>query len=121
MGRGYFSDERWHNTFDWCTFQVGQCRLHIHLARTKAFYASQPKITENCSCNNCKYFEDEIIYSDNNLFIVLRKMGADLSRQPNVNPDGVCCVGETKPGKIGYMGNYFVYGQIGKTTKDAKN
>jgi hypothetical protein len=36
-------------------------------------------------------------------------MGVDLSRQPNINPDGVSCVGESKPGKIGYMGYYFVY------------
>lgn len=40
-------------------------------------------------------------------------MEVDLSRQPNINPDGVSCVGDTKQDKLGYMGNYFVFGEIG--------
>lgn len=44
-------------------------------------------------------------------------MGVDLSRQPNINPDGVCCVGEIKKNMLGYMGYYFVFGEVGKTSK----
>lgn len=107
----------WLSTPDWCTFQIGQCRLHIHTKRTKDFYATQPKITEKCVCGYCKYFESEVINQPNRLFDVLKKMEVDLSRQPNINPDGVSCVGETKQDKLGYMGNYFVFGEIGKTSK----
>jgi hypothetical protein len=120
MGRGYFSGKPWHSTFDWCTFQIGQCRLHIHAKRTKEFYSAQPKISENCSCGYCKYFETEVVTQPNRLFDLLRKMEVDLSRQPNINPNGVSCIGESKPNKLGYMGNYFVYGEIGKTSKKNK-
>lgn len=117
MGRGYFAGKPWHSTVDWCSFQIGQCRLHVHMKRTKEFYATQPKITENCPCGYCKYFETEVINQSNRLFELLKKMEVDLSRQPNTNPDGVCCVGDTKKDKLGYMGNYFVFGEIGKTLK----
>ncbi len=117
MGRGYFTGKPWHSTIDWCTFQIGQCRLHVHLKKTKEFYATQPKITENCSCGYCKYFETVVIHQPNRLFEILKKMEVDLGRQPNINPDGICCVGDTKPNKLGYMGNYFVFGEIGKTSK----
>jgi hypothetical protein len=117
MGRGYFTGKPWHSTMDWCTFQIGQCRLHVHTKRTKEFYAAQPKITENCSCGDCKYYETEVVNLPNRLFEMLKKMEVDLSRQPDINPDGVCCVGDTKRNKVGYMGNYFVFGEIGKTSK----
>lgn len=120
MEREYFSEKPWDDTFDWCNFQIGQCRLHIHLKRTREFYTAQPKITENCSCGYCKYFETEVIKQSNELFDLLKKMEVNLSRQPNINPDGVSCIGESNPGKLGYIGNYFVYGKIGKTTKKNK-
>jgi hypothetical protein len=99
------------------SFQIGQCRLIVDIRRTKDFYATLPNISTNCSCGNCKYFETQVVQRTNRLFAILSKMGADLSRQPNINPDGVNCLGETKPGKMGYMGYYFVYGRIGKTQK----
>jgi hypothetical protein len=113
-------DKPWLSTDDWCSFQIGQCRLHIHLKRTKEFYVSQPKISENCLCGYCNFFESQVIHQPNRLFEILRKMEVDLSRQPNINPDGVSCVGETKPGQLGYLGNYFVFGHIGKTSKTSK-
>jgi len=120
MGRGYFSGKPWHSTVDWCTFQIGQCRLHIHLKRTKEFYSVQPKISENCSCGYCKYFENKVIKQTSKLFDLLKKMGVELNRQPDINPDGISCIGESKPHKLGYMGYYFVYGEIGKTSKKNK-
>jgi hypothetical protein len=117
MGRGYFTSKSWNSTIDWCTFQIGQCSLHVDTKSTKEFYTRQPKITENCSCDYCKYFDTEVINQPNRLFEILKKMEVDLNRQPNINPDGVCCVGDTKQGKLGYMGYYFVFGEIGKTSK----
>jgi hypothetical protein len=113
-------DRPWLSADEWCSFQIGQCRLHIHLKKTKEFYASQPKISENCFCEHCNYFESEVINQPNRLFEILRSIEVDLSRQPNINPDSVSCVGEAKPGKLGYMGNYFAFGQIGKTSKKGK-
>ncbi|MHA4812560.1 hypothetical protein ACX0G9_30990 [Flavitalea flava] len=120
MGKGIPFEKPWLNADKWVNFQIGQCRLHIQIERTKEFYAAQPKISTNCSCDNCKYFENEVINHSNRLFEVLKEMGVDLSRQPNINSDGICCVGDTKPDKLGYMGNYFVYGKIGKTSKKNK-
>jgi hypothetical protein len=117
MGQEYFTGKPSPSPIDWCTFQIGQCRLHIHIKQTKDFYATQPKITENCSCGYCEYFETEVINQPNRLFEVLKKMKVDLSRQPNINPDGISCIGETSQDKLGYMGNYFVFGAIGKTSK----
>ena len=120
MGRGYFSGKPWHSTTDWCTFQIGQCRLHVHTKRTKEFYEKQPRITENCSCGYCKYFENVVISQPNRLFQILRSMEVDLNRQPNIHPDGICYVGDTKQDKLSYMGYYFVFGEIGKTSKKTK-
>jgi len=115
MEQENFARKPWLSTPDWCTFQIGQCRLHIHIKRTKDFYATLPKITQNCSCGYCKYFETEVINQPHKLFDILEQMEVDLSRQPDINPDGISCVGETKKDRLGYMGNYFVYGEIGKT------
>jgi hypothetical protein len=101
----------------WGIFEIGQYRLHVHTSRTKKFYATQPKISKNCSCGNCKYFETVVINQPNSLFDLLKKMKVDLSRQPNINPDGVSCIGDSHKGMLGYMGNYFVFGKIGKTSK----
>lgn len=113
MGRGYFTREPRHNSGDWCTFQIGQCRIHVDLKSTAAFYAARPGILENCICNYCQYFENTVIRQPNRLFEVLGNMHVDLSRPP----EGIDCAGETKPGKLGYSGNYFVFGEIGKTSK----
>lgn len=104
-----------------CGLQIGQCRLHIDTKKTKEFYAILPKITQNCSCGYCKYFMEIVIQQPNKLFELLNNLGVDLSRQPNINPDGICCVGESQEGKLGYIGSYFVFGDIGITSqKDFK-
>ena len=47
-------------------------------------------------------------------------MGADLTRQPNINPDGVSSVGDTEKYLRSYMGYYYVYGRLGKTQKSTQ-
>lgn len=44
-------------------------------------------------------------------------MGVDLIRQPKINPDGVCSIGETEKYKRSYMGYYQFFGKINKTQK----
>lgn len=103
---------------DYCKFQIGQCRLHINIKRTKEFYALQPKITENCICGDCKYYAENVISKPNKLFSLLVNMGVDLSRQPNINPDGV--IPYNLEDKYLFEGYYFVYGTFGKTSKKTK-
>ena len=74
-------------------FQIGQCRIYVDTDRTKEFYETLPRISENCNCGDCVYFENEVIKKDIPLFRILKKMCVDLTRQPNINPDGVCSVG----------------------------
>lgn len=105
------------NSSEICTFQIGKCRIIVDLERTKQFYATLPKITDNCNCGYCEYFEKKVVNKISRLFEVLKRMQVDLTRQPNINPDGIYCVGETKPNKLGYFGYYFIYGSIGKTSK----
>lgn len=109
-------DER----FEIVSFQIGQCRLIVDIRRTMDFYATLPKISVNCPCENCKNFETDVIRHTNRLFEVLVKMGVDLSRQPDINPDGISCIGDTNAGNVGYMGYYYVFGKIGKTSKKTR-
>lgn len=95
--------------------QIFQCRITVDFDKTKDFYATLPRISENCQCEDCKYFEDILIKKDFYLFQILKSMGVDISRQPNINPDGICSVGPTDKYNKAYMGYYNIYGQLGKT------
>ena len=98
--------------------QIGQCRIYIEEGETKSFYLKQPLITTNCKCENYNYFANEVIQRDIKLFDNLKAMGVFLERQPNINPDGVSCIGETEKFNKGYLGNYKIFGTFGKTQKE---
>ena len=98
-------------------FQIGQCRIYVDTDRTKEFYETLPGISENCNCGNCVYFENEVIKKDIPLFKILKKMCVDLTRQPNINPDGIYSVGPTTKYNRAYIGYYQVFGKFGKTQK----
>lgn len=98
--------------------QIGQCRIYVEETTTNQFYKNQPLITENCQCNNCNYFGKNVISKNIRLFNNLKAMGVILERQPNINPDGVSCVGDTEKYERGYMGNYKIFGVFGKTQKE---
>lgn len=102
-------------------FQIGQCRLFIDVHRTKEFYKDLPRISENCDCEDCSHYETSITDMNIRLFRILKKMGVDLKRQPNINPDGICSTGETNAFTNSYMGYYHLYGNIGKTQHKQKN
>ena len=99
---------------------MGQCRVYVDTDKTKKFYEGLPRISENCDCGDCVYFENEVTKKDIRLPETLKDMGIALTRQPNINPDGVCCVGETEKYKRGYIGYYNLYGQLGKTQKSTQ-
>jgi hypothetical protein len=103
--------------FDYSRFQIGQCRINVQIWRAEDFYKAQPKITDNCQCDDCSYYQNFVAKMSNPFFDLLKSMGVDLTRQPNINPDGICCVGDVGQNSIGYMGYYLVYGQFGQTSK----
>jgi len=98
--------------------QIGQCRIYVEETKTKNFYSDQPLITTNCKCQNCQYFERNVVKRDLRLFNNLKAMGVILERQPNINPDGVCCVGDTENFEKGYLRKYKVFAKFGKTQKE---
>ncbi len=100
-------------------FQIGQCRILVHSTDTETFYKKQPTITDNCNCGDCKYYSEVVIRQENRLFELLKKMKVDLNRQPNINPDGICCI-DLDDGRKGYIGYYYVIGVLGKTSKKTK-
>jgi len=104
---------------DRCQFQIGQCRILVNLTETEKFYKSQPRIIENCLSEDCKYYQDTIIQKQNRLFDLLKKMKVDLSRQPNTIPQGLHIV-HVHQNKVGYIGFYYVFGELKKTTKKRK-
>jgi hypothetical protein len=90
---------------------IGQKRIAVDKFKTSQLYSTYPKISENCSCSDCAYFEKEVIYQDFPLFHLLHALGVDLSRQPNIVPDGICCPGEIND-RIIYYGYYKVVGSM---------
>ena len=98
-------------------FQIGQCRVFVDTDKTNEFYQELPRISENCTCGDCNYFENEVTKKDIQLFKILLKMGVDLKRQPNINPDGICSTGETEKYLRSYIGYYNLVGQLGKTQR----
>jgi len=100
-------------------FQVGQCRIYVDTEATIKYYERLPRISENCKCDDCAYFESNVTKKDVRLFGILKDMGVDLTRQPNINPDGICSIGETEKYERTYMGYYQIFGQLGKTQKKA--
>ena len=99
----------------WVGTNLGQCRIKFNTSKTKKFYSALPLISENCSCGDCVYFEKVVAKKDIRLFSVLRIGNVDSSRQPNINPEGVCSIGETDKFKRSYLGYYKVFGVIRKT------
>jgi len=98
-------------------YQIGQCRVLTDKDKTIKFYRSLPKISENCGCENCHYFETIVTEKEIRLFTILKEMGVDLTRQPAINPDGICPVGPTEKYARAYIGYYQVFGKFGKTQR----
>jgi hypothetical protein len=70
----------WVENFDWGEFSPPnvQCRHNINVVKTNDFYSSLPKISDNCSRGDCKYFEETVTNISNDLFKLLNQMGVNL-------------------------------------------
>jgi hypothetical protein len=98
-------------------FQIGQSKITVDIDKTKDFYSTLPKISENCKCDDCKYFEDVLTKKDIRLFVILKSMGVDPGRQPNIGSDGICSVGPTDNYNKAYFGYYNLFGQLSKANR----
>ena len=96
-------------------FKIGEIHLDVDIDATSRFYAQQPQIEENCPCGDCQYFQEELIQQPIRLLELLKQMGVNLAKQPNINPDGICCVSDEVNYKKAYIGYYMV---IGNTQKE---
>jgi hypothetical protein len=99
-----------------CTFQINKCRITIDIGKTTAYYATQNLITEDCDCENCKHYAENVIHKDIRIFDILKSMGVDLAKNENNQPDSLYYTGASEKFKNSYIHYYRVFGTIKKTT-----
>lgn len=98
-------------------FEIGVHKIFVDIEKTRDFYSTLPKISENCICSDCTYYEEVILTLDIRFFDLLKRFGVDPTRQPNIIPDGLCSVGNPEEFERSYIGYYFVVGQIPNNTQ----
>ena len=99
-----------------CTFQIYRCRITVDIEKTTAFYADQNLITIDCACDNCRHFAEDVINKNVRVFQILSKMGVNLAKNENNQPDGLWHTGSRNKFKNSYIHYYKIFGTIGKTT-----
>lgn len=102
---------------NFCTFQICQCRITVDIAKTTAYYAEQNLITEDCNCEYCKHYVENVINKEVRIFEILSKMGVDLAKNGNNQPDGLWYTGSKNKFKHSYIHHYKIFGTIGKSTR----
>ena len=98
-------------------FQIGQTKLSVDVERTQKMYELYPRISINCNCGDCIYYENVVIQKDISLFVLLRNMGVDLARQKE-DPDHVWALGPSKHYTKCYQGIYEVVGKLDRYTQE---
>ena len=56
-----------------CTFQIYQCRITVDIDKTTAYYAEQNLITDDCDCEDCRHYAENVISKDVRVFQILSK------------------------------------------------
>jgi hypothetical protein len=98
-----------------CNFQISQCRIKVDVVKTTEFYSEQNLIVDDCDCKDCKHFAENVIKKEIRIFEILKKMGVDLAKNENNQPDGLWHTGEGDKFKNSYIHYYRIFGTIGKT------
>lgn len=75
-------------------FQIGQCIIRVDVERTRYLYSEQNSIHEDCSCEHCLHYFVNVIKKPVRIFEILSKMGVDLGKNENAEPDGVWHIGK---------------------------
>ena len=102
---------------DFCRFQIGQCRITVDIKKTTEYYSEQNLITDDCDCEFCKHYSENVINKDVRAFKILKNMGVDLSKNENNQLENVWHTGPREKFKNSYIHHYKIFGTIYKTTK----
>lgn len=66
--------------------------------KTEKFYLSQNLIIDDCSCNDCNFYQNEFINSSFDILKKIKDCGVDLRKNINDEPTGVWVI--RKKGKL---------------------
>jgi len=66
----------------------------VDSSKTRGFYLSQNLIKDDCSCEDCKFYQDKFIKYSLDIFKTLDGCGVDLRKNINDEPTGVWVVCE---------------------------
>lgn len=69
--------------------ELAEILSDFNLNATQNYYDDQLTAKENCPCAGCVYFEDEFLKKKLNLFTFLAKMGIDVRKEQDLDPDGL--------------------------------
>lgn len=64
-------------------------RILYDKAATVRFYKSQDPIVEDCNCEGCWLYVENVVHLDFEIFRVLKDLGVDLLKNLRSEPDGV--------------------------------
>jgi hypothetical protein len=73
-------------------FKINYSTLLVDTERTQLSYLNQIKITEDCTCEECKYFATVFVKGHLEIFTILSTMGVDLEKSLKSNPQRLWCV-----------------------------
>jgi hypothetical protein len=71
------------------TFQIEGYPLTVDCDKTKEFYLTQEKITDDCQCKDCRFYAENFTKEPLEIFSILSSMGVDLQKNLNSEPTGV--------------------------------
>lgn len=94
------------------TFKIHNVELQVDIAKTKEFYLTQNKITDDCSCNDCVFYATIFIHENLEIFNILPLMGVDLGKNMASEPTGVWCVRDDNDNFLHCQQVYQAVGQL---------
>ena len=66
--------------------------MQVDVSKTQQFYLTQDKITEDCTCDDCRFYATEFIKQTLEIFELISTMGVDLAKNLESEPTGVWCI-----------------------------
>jgi len=100
------------------SFYIAGERLEIDPIKTKEFYLTQHKITDDCQCDDCHFYAVVFIQKKFSFFELLKTMGIDLRKNLTGEPTGVWCVRDDQGGFLYCQHVYQAIGQFSNTNTE---
>lgn len=93
-------------------FHINGEPLENDTSKTKEFYLTQHKITDDCECDDCNFYATNFINNKFEIFSLLETMGIDLSKNLGGEPTGVWCIRDDKGEFLHCLQVYQAVGQF---------